>query len=200
MSTTTNDNDFEVSSAHSSFESLLNRSSISDEVRNRVSELSNDTRLSSTLAAMRTKAGITQHQMAKHLKVTQSAISKLEMASDTKLTIHDIKMYTTVCKAGLDLRFGPPKNHVQMIRTCALEIQEHMHALAVLANKDEELSHDITKFFNEALINIFGILAECQQELPASSRDAAYEIKTMKIVSGSINKPCCVNSQDLVLA
>jgi predicted XRE-type DNA-binding protein len=68
-----------------------------EEIIESVKRLRRETRISLALALMRTKAGITQQDMAKRLKVSQSRVSKLEADKDSDLNIGEVRRFATEC-------------------------------------------------------------------------------------------------------
>ncbi len=63
-------------------------------------------KIAGQLFIMRTKAGLTQTEMAKRMGMTQSAIAKLEDRGDT-VRFHDIVRYARALGFGVELHFSP---------------------------------------------------------------------------------------------
>lgn len=151
---------------YNSVDELIRSEQIPAEIAKGVKKLSDDTRVTRTLAAFRVRAGLTQSELAKKLDCSQSAISKLEAGQDKDLTLGEIKQYSDVLGERLGLGFGPPMNHVEAIKAHALSMKARMLALTTIANADSEFEKDIQAFFGEAFFNILSILATCQNEMP----------------------------------
>ncbi len=118
------------------------------------------------LVELRAKAGLTQQQMAELLRKSQSAVSKLESSTDQELTLRELSEYAMATKSRFNLGFGKPMNHVESVNWHVQGIQEHLKALASMANEDEDMGPAIQSFFNDALLNILRIVGRCQQDMP----------------------------------
>ena len=77
--------------------------------------LSSGSRLTTALAVARTKAGITQTQMAEHLGCTQSAVSKLEAGTDGALTLSQILAYSKATKSSFGIHVGKTLNQAAAV-------------------------------------------------------------------------------------
>jgi len=156
---------------------LIKQEGLPTEVQKAYADLKRSTIVAERLAVLRQSAGITQEEMAKHLGMTQSAISKLEAGRDEDLTIGQIAEYSRVTNQRLGICFGKPMNHVEAVKAHALGIRKRLSALAEIAHQDEELESAIQGFFGEAFFNILTILAKCQKEMP-NSTDFEVEIQS----------------------
>ncbi len=150
----------------SSVDELMPDSDFPPEVVQEVRENARQRRVTLQLARMRTRAGVTQEQMAERLGLTQSAVSKLENGSDDEVTLRHLRAYAEATGQRVDLSVGKPPNHVQAIKFHVLQVRRHMMELAKLAHRDAELERGIHAFYEEALVNILDILSECQNAMP----------------------------------
>jgi|ERR1017187_2745247 transcriptional regulator with XRE-family HTH domain len=146
---------------------LMAAEGMPQEIRDKVASLTNDTKIALQLAQLRQSAGLTQEDMANHLNVTQSAISKLEAGTDDQLKLIEIAHYARVTGERICLGFGKPPNHVESVKLHALSIKRHLEALAKIANQHEEMEVEIQAFFGEAFFNILRILSACGDKLPS---------------------------------
>lgn len=149
-----------------SVDELMAATGVSADTQKAVSELQKESQLTSRLASLRTAAGITQEQMAERLGCTQSCISKLESGKDEDITLKELRAYAEATGQRIGFAVGRQLNHVESIKTHAAGIHHHLQALAKLAHEDHELEAGIQKFYSEALFNILGIIAKCQNEMP----------------------------------
>lgn len=140
---------------------------VTQEIRDKIAALKNETKVALQLALLRQRANITQEEMAAHLKVTQSAISKLESGTDEELKLGEIAQYARAAGERICLGFGKPLNHVESVKLHAVSIKQHLEALAKLANQHEEMEVEIKAFFGEAFFNILDILSACADKLPS---------------------------------
>jgi len=159
---------------------LMRGESVPQEIQEKFKELERETRVVVQLAKLRQAAGMTQEEMAKAMGVTQSAISKLESGTDLDLTLREIKEYSRVTDQRIGLMFGKPLTHVEAVKCHAQAIRQHLEALAMIANRHDELEKDIQGFFGEAFFNILTILAECGDKLPGNGRDSGVRIEVLK--------------------
>lgn len=163
-----------TSGRYATVEELMAASGVSADTQSTVADLCKESRITSQLAVLRTAAGITQEQMAKKLDCTQSCISKFESGLDGDITVSQLRAYAEASGQWIGLGVGKPPNHVESIKFHANGIYQHLQALAKLAHEDHELEAGIQRFYSEALMNILGIIAKCQQDMPNSD---AMEIR-----------------------
>lgn len=74
-------------------------------VRDRLDALSAQTRLVQELTLMRTRAGLTQAQLAAKMGCTQGRISKIESSLDADLTIGIVQAYASATFSEMELTF-----------------------------------------------------------------------------------------------
>ncbi len=123
------------------------------------------------LITKRTKAGLTQKQVAESMGVSQSAISKFEKSSDCELTLGEIARYSAAVEAPLSIQVGPPMSLVQSVKSHAFAMKDDLERLAFLAcenEEDSELGKSVARFFGEAGFNLMGFLVDAFDKLPAS--------------------------------
>lgn len=159
---------------------MMRGEGVSDEVKSKVAELEDETRIVLQLAKLRQKSGLKQEDIAKRLNVQQSAISKLESGKDEDLTVKEIGEYSKATGQRIAVYFGKPLTHVEAVKMNALAIKKHLEALAKIANQDEELESEIKGFFGEAFFNILTILGTCNGQLRNSGEEftVTMEVKT----------------------
>jgi transcriptional regulator with XRE-family HTH domain len=181
---------------YKSMTDLIKKEGLGEEVQQAYEEIKKATMITGRLAFMRQVAGITQEEMAEHLGITQSAISKLEAGRDEDLTIREIREYSRTTGQRIALSFGKRMNHVEAVKYHALAIRRRLSALAELAQRYEELEPDIQGFFGEAFFTILTILEKCQQEMPGNED---FEIKIIMSEPSQAKKPS-EKSSDLITA
>jgi transcriptional regulator with XRE-family HTH domain len=81
-------------------------------VRDRLDQLSAQTRLVQELTLMRTRAGLTQAQLAAKMGCTQGRISKIESSLDADLTIGIVQAYARATCSEVELRFRKPSKQI----------------------------------------------------------------------------------------
>lgn len=169
---------------------LLGGEAVSQEVRHKVHLAESETRVVLQLAKLRQIAGLTQEEMARHLNVSQSAISKLESGSDNDLKLGEIRAYVAATQQRVSILLGKPFTHVEAIKLHALAIKARLEKLADLANQNEEMEKDIKAFFGEAFFNLLNILSSCSQQLPNGDHHCDIEVRIERIESSpALNRP-----------
>lgn len=91
---------------YDSVKALMQAQGVPEANRKKVSELAKGHSVGLHLAKLRTRAGLTQAELAKRLEITQSAISKLEAAANGEITLKDIERYAMTCGERVTLTFG----------------------------------------------------------------------------------------------
>lgn len=165
-----------------SVDDMLSAGKVSQNVREKLSQFKNETRVVLGLAKLRQGAGITQKKMAEHLGVTQSAVSKLETGGDETVTLREIREYSRVTGQRIAVTCGKRLNHVEAIKLHAGGLKSRLEALAQLANENDELQMEIKEFFGEAFFNLFNILATCADKLPNGEGDVEIRIERNGLV------------------
>jgi transcriptional regulator with XRE-family HTH domain len=155
---------------YSSVKELLEQEETSPAVVEQFSQLQSQTEVVRFLVDLRKEIGLTQTQMAEKLKVTQSAISKLESSNDDSITLLDIFKYCDVAQQRVTISFGKPMNHVEAVKYHAFAIKSHLSALAEMEGQGGDTEQSIQAFFGEAFFNILSILSKCHNEMPARSQ------------------------------
>ncbi|MEI7821722.1 MAG: helix-turn-helix transcriptional regulator [Verrucomicrobiota bacterium] len=155
---------------YASVAELMRVEGVSQEVQTHFNEIVNATRVVHQLAHLRHIAGLTQEEMADRLRVTQSAVSKLESGRDEDLTLGQIREYAKASSERICVVFGKPLNHVEAVKVCANGMRHHLSALASLAHNGEEMEREIQAFFGEAFFNILSLLSASQNEMPNSQK------------------------------
>lgn len=165
---------------YDSIKSLMREGGVPEAIQKKAAELAKGRVVGLHLAKLRTKAGMTQSELAKRLEVTQSAISKLEASPDGEITLKDLEQYSMACGERISITFGKRINHVEAVKLHALSIKDHLEALAKIANQDETLQKEISGFFGEAFFNILTILASCGDKLPSGTPEFELKFETLR--------------------
>lgn len=164
---------------YSSVADMLKGEGASREQQESVSDLSKATQLTRQLASMRTKAGLTQAQMAERLDCTQSCISKIEAGQDDELTVRVLREYAQATGLRFGLNMGKPLTHVEAVKAHALALRERLNALAAIARTNGEMQTNIQAFFGEAFFNLLDVFESCQRQMPgAGDFEIQLEIHT----------------------
>lgn len=155
---------------YATVDDLMKGEGLGHEVRNAYAQLVQDTCVTDGLSRLRRQSRLTQADIAKHLGLTQAAVSKIESGRDETLTLNIISAYATTCRQRINISFGKPLTHVEAVKEHAIGLRYHLEALASLAHKDEVIARDIERFFREASLNIDHIIDHCRERLPKNHR------------------------------
>jgi transcriptional regulator with XRE-family HTH domain len=161
---------------YKSVTALMNAQNTPAKVREEVQKLAASTRVVDELCRMRTRAGLTQAQIADRIGCTQSRISKLEGSVDRDLSLGEIFDYVKASGSQISIGIGKPLTHVQSVKAHAAGIRKHLRSLADLAKKHDELATEIQAFFGEAFFNLLKILSECQGAMERASGETELEV------------------------
>jgi len=161
---------------YKSVAALMEAQNTPAEIREEVQKLAASTRVVDELCQMRTRAGLTQAQIAERIGCTQSRISKLEGSVDRDLSLGEIFDYVKATGSQISIGIGKPLTHVQSVKAHAAGIRKHLRSLADLAKKHDELESEIQAFFGEAFFNLLHILSECQGALERERVETELEV------------------------
>lgn len=161
---------------YTNFNELLSGEGVSQGVSAKITELAATSRISTQLAQLRHRAGISQADMGRRIGKTQSAISKIEAGPDDNITIEIIRSYSQATSQRIGFMFGKPFTHAEAIKHNALAMRARMLELAKLANNENDFEKDIAAFFGEAFFNLLNIMSECSGRLPPGA-ETGIEIR-----------------------
>ncbi len=153
--------------------------SVSDLVRNLSEDRSfadafqkrlSDRQLIKVLTVLRTRAGLSQQELAEKLHCTQSKVSKLESSNDADIGFGDLVNYTGAIEHEMRL-FLVPKGQtiVDDVKMHALMIQRLLHRLVRLARDDGTMTKGVADFLEEAACNLARIVQTAAAALPPTA-------------------------------
>jgi transcriptional regulator with XRE-family HTH domain len=180
---------------YKSVAALMEAQNTPGEIREEVQKLAASTRVVDELCRMRTRAGLTQAQIAERIGCTQSRISKMEGSIDRDLSLGEIFDYVKATGSQISIGIGKPLTHVQSVKAHAAGIRKHLRSLADLAKKHDELEPDIQAFFGEAFFNLLKILSECQGALERERVETELEVFSQREESGASASEAAVESR-----
>lgn len=140
----------------------------SEQVRNR--------RLSRTLFAMRMDKNLTQGDLAKKLKVSQSKISKIEHSNDDEISIKDLSNYCGGLGFSFELSFFEKGiSKTEKIKFHYFRLRQLLEELRQLAQGDKDIEKGVENFTREAFVNISTGLLECLKKISKSPKTIENE-------------------------
>ena len=108
-------------------------------------------RMGKVLFALRTSNGITQEEMAKRLRISQSKVSKIEHTDDVKMRLGDLMAYTDALDVQMSVFFH--KTAVDRVKFHAFQIKQNLDQLTALAQEDKVMLDGVAQFYGETLNN-----------------------------------------------
>lgn len=107
------------------------------------------------LSYLRCASNLTQEQLAKKIKCSQSRISKIESSPNDKTTIKDLADYGMALNKRMLIRYEDNDiKIVNLIKHHAFQIKHLLDKLASFPKGDKKMDEEISKFFAEAYFNI----------------------------------------------
>jgi transcriptional regulator with XRE-family HTH domain len=120
------------------------------------------------LTVLRTRAGLSQQELAEKLECTQSKVSKLESSDDADIRFGDLMDYTGA--VGYEMRvFLVPKRQkiVDEIKMHAFLIKRLLDRMVQLVGNDGAMTEAVAGFLEEAAFNLTRIVRKAAAALPA---------------------------------
>lgn len=140
-------------------------------VKNGVEREGKEKMLAHYLFTLRCANKMTQKDIAKKLKCSQSKISKIESSFDVDLTIQDLTGYATACNLELSVGFrNTNAKIVDLIKFHAFQIQAYLDQLRNLASADDSMIDAILDFHEEAELNLNRIVRKSKSLLGANKK------------------------------
>jgi transcriptional regulator with XRE-family HTH domain len=163
---------------------MVRDTALSPEFADEFEKLLADRRLIKKLLIMRASQALSQQDIAKKLKCTQSRVSKLENSIDSDLRLGDILSYSKA--AGFRAQITFFKENLTLAEEAKYHFfrtAELMQRLAVLAQVSPDIANGIARFFNEVGYNFMMMILEKADSLPEVARE---EMAFVRLVDGSV--------------
>ena len=172
---------------YSSVSELYIRHASAEECDSFVKSL-NSRKLAKTLFALRSKAGLTQKELAEKIGITQSKVSKIEHAQDVTLTVGDILQYCDALDLQLHVGLMPDgMTLVNQVKFHWNELQRHLEKIQEISRGDAGMEKAARDFTFEAAHNITdGLLASLGNVMPKQENE---ELLTVSAPSDSKELP-----------
>jgi transcriptional regulator with XRE-family HTH domain len=154
--------------------SLSEDPSFADEFLKRLS----GRQLIKVLTVLRTRAGLSQQELAEKLHCTQSKVSKLESSNDTDLRFGDLLDYTSAVEHEMRL-FLVPKGRTLLdeVQMHAYMIQRLLHCLIRLAGSDGAMTKGVANFLEEAAWNLTKMAQTAAAALPPTAEESRHPLR-----------------------
>lgn len=128
-----------------------------DNVRNSINKKIADHSIGKGLTILRTKADLSQAEMAKKMGVSQPCISRLEYASNDQIKLGDLNKYVSALSYETTLIISKPQNIAQKIKNTYNQLSALLTELQKYAVDDEAILQGIAKFELEATHNMLNL-------------------------------------------
>ncbi|WP_417733991.1 helix-turn-helix domain-containing protein [Rosistilla oblonga] len=137
--------------------------------------------LVTSLIVLRHRAELTQAELAEKMGCTQSAISKLESSDDDSLRIGDLKSYLSAVDAQSHISLLPKSFKLaDQVKYHCCRVNDLIHELATLTDRDEKLGLGVSQFFGEAFCNMFRFFESAQARIQSVKR-ASFSVSIVEV-------------------
>lgn len=136
---------------------LMNAIGIDKDTASKVNENIKNHSISQNLTILRAKAGLSQTEMAKKMKTSQSFISKLESANNNQIKIEDMCTYLATLGYETTISISRPQNIAQKIKSTYNQLSALLAELQKYAVDDDSILKGIAKFELEATHNMLNL-------------------------------------------
>lgn len=129
------------------------------------------------LISLRLRAKVSQADIAQHMGVTQSRVSKIEHGNDKSLTIGQIASYLGAIGMRFEIRFCQPGDTiVERLKSHAFELFGCLQKISDLSNGDPKMEQAALLMHAETIVNVDHFVAASAASLPL----AQESIKKLK--------------------
>ena len=165
----------------STISDLMNEMGVEKETARQVTENIKNYSISQNLTILRAKANLSQSEMAKKMKTSQSFISKLESASNDQIKIDDMCSFLAAIGYETTITISKPQNIAQKIKASYCQLVELVKELQKYAVNDEAILEGIASFEIEATHNMLN-LASMLIESSSAKLDKIHPRQEPKII------------------
>lgn len=141
----------------STISDLMKEMGVEKETAKQVSENIKNYSISQNLAILRAKANLSQSEMAKKMKTSQSFISKLESASNNQIKVEDMCTFLAMLGYETTITISKPQNIAQKIKASYCQLVDLVKELQKYALNDEAILEGIANFETEAARNVLNL-------------------------------------------
>ena len=141
-------------------------------------------RLVKSLAVMRSRAGLTQTDMAARIGCTQSRISKLEHGVDADLKVADLTAYLHHTKHHAKISMVQKSTKLtDEVKFHAFQIKKLLERMVTLAGCDGAMTKCVAHFIQESAMNLDRLIHDAYGKLPMiyDDGDSPIEVDTREV-------------------
>ena len=165
----------------STISDLMNEMGVGKETAQQVTENIKNYSISQNLTILRAKANLSQSEMAKKMKTSQSFISKLESASNDQIKIDDMCSFLATLGYETTITISKPQNIAQKIKASYCQLVDLVKELQKYAVNDDAILEGIASFEIEATHNMLN-LASMLIESSSAKLDKIHPRQEPKII------------------
>jgi len=141
-------------------------------------------RVARAIFSIRNKKGLTQKELSEKMKITQSAVSKLESSPDKKITIGQLLAVSRAMGTTTELLiFDKEMKSVDKVKYHWFKIKAELDNLISLCNGDKEIQKGVQQFTEEAFINITSGLIKQLERVKGGKQEHNKGLEITGIVS-----------------
>lgn len=174
----------------STISDLMNEMGVEKETAKQVTENIKNYSISQNLTILRAKANLSQSEMAKKMKTSQSFISKLESASNDQIKVDDMCTFLATLGYETTITISKPQNIAQKIKASYCQLVDLVKELQKYAVNDDAILEGIASFEIEATQNMLN-LASMLIESSSAKFDKIHPRQEPQIIlqNENVNKP-----------
>jgi transcriptional regulator with XRE-family HTH domain len=174
----------------STISDLMNEMGVEKETAKQVTENIKNYSISQNLTILRAKANLSQSEMAKKMKTSQSFISKLESASNDQIKVDDMCTFLATLGYETTITISKPQNIAQKIKASYCQLVDLVKDLQKYAVNDDAILEGIASFEIEATHNMLN-LASMLIESSSAKLDKIHPRQEPQIIlqNENVNKP-----------
>jgi transcriptional regulator with XRE-family HTH domain len=174
----------------STISDLMNEMGVEKETVKQVTENIKNYSISQNLTILRAKANLSQSEMAKKMKTSQSFISKLESASNDQIKVDDMCSFLATLGYETTITISKPQNIAQKIKASYCQLVDLVKELQKYAVNDDAILEGIASFEIEATQNMLN-LASMLIESSSAKLDKIHPRQEPQIIlqNENVNKP-----------
>lgn len=174
----------------STISDLMNEMGGEKETVKQVTENIKNYSISQNLTILRAKANLSQSEMAKKMKTSQSFFSKLESASNDQIKVDDMCTFLATLGYETTITISKPQNIAQKIKASYCQLVDLVKELQKYAVNDDAILEGIASFEIEATQNMLN-LASMLIESSSAKLDKIHPRQEPQIIlqNENLNKP-----------
>jgi transcriptional regulator with XRE-family HTH domain len=130
------------------------------------------------LTVLRTRAGLSQQDLAEELECTQSKVSKLESSDDADIRLGDLLAYTGAVGCEMRIFLVPERQKiVDEVKMHTFVIKRLLDKMVRLAGSEGAMTEAVAGFLEEAAFNLTHLVRQAAAALPGLPDEPALPLQ-----------------------